>query len=286
MRSIRRSLLGYLLLLLAVALGAVGMLVDRFTHGAIASRERSEVDSIENAFRVRRIEAQAQFDADLLREAKTLAGVVRTGTGDLLGQNPDRRSTPEQRAAQFLAWASLGFAGPPPDVRLRPGLRFGELPPLVRPTEAEVREFRARVVSAELANTPDALPFALGLAALGPRLPVGDLRQIPPAAFNDPRQYNPYPGWVEYELPRLDARVREALHKKFEDDDHPGCTQLAVATGPPGRLSAGDPIRLGTDRVELPFDPGWLAHEDGEPRFDDVPAPGGGSYRRVVASAT
>ena len=37
MRSIRRSLLGYLLLLLAVALGAVGVFVERFANGAVRS---------------------------------------------------------------------------------------------------------------------------------------------------------------------------------------------------------------------------------------------------------
>ncbi|MBN9122914.1 MAG: hypothetical protein J0I06_27885, partial [Planctomycetes bacterium] len=91
MRSIRRSLLGYLLLLLAVALGAVGALVDRFANGAIRSREASEEDRIEQTFKVRQIEAKAKFDADVMAETKALAKDVHYKTADLLGQRPDQR---------------------------------------------------------------------------------------------------------------------------------------------------------------------------------------------------
>jgi hypothetical protein len=91
MRSIRRSLLGYLFLLLAVALGAVGTLVDRFAIGAIRTREASEADRIEQAFELRKHEAKTKFDADLLAETKALAKEVQFKTATLLGQNIEPR---------------------------------------------------------------------------------------------------------------------------------------------------------------------------------------------------
>ena len=84
MRSIRRSLLGYLLVLLAVALGAVGVLVDRFANGAIRTREASETDRIEHAFNVRQREAKTKFDADVMSETKALAKDVHYKIADLL----------------------------------------------------------------------------------------------------------------------------------------------------------------------------------------------------------
>ena len=77
MRSIRRSLLGYLLVLLALALGAVGMLVDRFAHAAIRAREEAETRRIKQAYDSRRLEAQRSFDDELLREARILGGELQ-----------------------------------------------------------------------------------------------------------------------------------------------------------------------------------------------------------------
>src|SRR3954463_3038225 len=91
MRSIRRSLLGYLLLLLAIALSAVGALVDRFANGAIRQREASEADRIEQTFKVRQIEAKAKFDADVMSETKALAKEVQWKTAAMLGQGDFRR---------------------------------------------------------------------------------------------------------------------------------------------------------------------------------------------------
>ena len=73
MPSIRRSLLGYLLLLLALALGAVGALVDRFAGAAIHQREASEEDRIDTTLNVRQLEAKTKFDADLVTETKAAA---------------------------------------------------------------------------------------------------------------------------------------------------------------------------------------------------------------------
>ena len=73
MRSIRRSLLGYLLVLLALGLGAVGLLVDRFAQAAITAREEAETKRIEQTFATRRQEVKAQLDAELVAEAKSLS---------------------------------------------------------------------------------------------------------------------------------------------------------------------------------------------------------------------
>ena len=88
MRSIRRSLLGYLLLLLAVALGAVGTLVDRFANGAIRTREASETDRIEEAFKLRQHEAKTKFDVELLAESKALAARFTRTPGLWSGRTP------------------------------------------------------------------------------------------------------------------------------------------------------------------------------------------------------
>src|SRR5262245_4605428 len=94
MRSIRRSLLGYLLLLLALALGAVGVLVDRFANAAVRARESSETERIEQTYKVRQQEAKAKFDAELLGEAKLLAKDVYNRTAELLGQKWEQRKGP------------------------------------------------------------------------------------------------------------------------------------------------------------------------------------------------
>ena len=74
MRSIRRSLLGYFLVLLAVALGLIAALVDSYAVEAIQASERAESDRTAEAFKARRLEAQAKFDAELVQEARSLSG--------------------------------------------------------------------------------------------------------------------------------------------------------------------------------------------------------------------
>jgi two-component system heavy metal sensor histidine kinase CusS len=64
MPSIRRNLLGYLLVLLALALGGVGLLVDQFAGAAMRAREEAETKRIEQAYKVRENKAQDKFDAD------------------------------------------------------------------------------------------------------------------------------------------------------------------------------------------------------------------------------
>ncbi len=245
MRSIRRSLLGYLLLLLALALGAVGVLVDRFANAAVRRRETSEAERIEQDFKLREREAKARveeakrkFDADLLADAKLLAKEVQYKLAAILGQNPERRLTPTEWTLLQAGAAILDKnAGPGPGPRPPGGPgRFAEAPPPVKASEEDARLFQLRLGLLEFAAPFAGLVTGPTVAALRPRIPGGGPGSLSdPRVFNDPRRYNPFPGWAEYDGPRVVARVAETLGKTFEDDDHPAGFQITLAGGPPGR---------------------------------------------------
>ena len=250
MRSIRRSLLVYLLVLLAVALSAVGLLVDRFANAAIRSREASEAARIEQAFKVRQIEAKTKFDADLLAEAKTLAKEVHWKTAALLGQSLERR-------------------GPP---------RLPEPQPPAKAPDAEAKRYRIRTAVLALAAPPRVAPAVLTVAAIAPRTPgPKDGR----GAYLDPRRNTPFPLWADYDGPRAVARVEEAVRKTFEDDDHLGVFQFTIIANFHNRshriITNVQSVKLAKLGADLPFDADWLepAH-DIEPELDDVSVPGGG----------
>jgi two-component system, OmpR family, heavy metal sensor histidine kinase CusS len=249
MRSIRRSLLGYLLLLLALALGAVGVLVDRFANAAVRAREESETGRIEQAYKQREQEARAKLDAELVAEAKNLAKEFQWKASDILGQS--------QR---------FGRGGP----------RVPEPP--VRATEAEGREYRLRAEMLLFANTRFVLPTAVTVAAVEPRR--GNV-------FPPHQSYPGSPSWVAFDAPRAVARIQESLRRAFDDDDHPGTFQFSLIATYPSQnsrtLHSVRPARLTTD---LPIDPAWLEPPpDAEPGFDDVEV-AGKSYRRVVTNKT
>jgi len=128
MRSIRRSLLGYLLLLLALALGGVGAFVDRFANAAITAREEAEAKRIELAFDARRQEAKAKLDGELVAETRALL----KGVGPALGGLPGLRGV-----------------GRPGDARPKDGDNF------LRAPKEDVQEYRHRataLVAASLAG--------------------------------------------------------------------------------------------------------------------------------------
>src|SRR5204863_1033843 len=137
MRSIRRSLLGYLLLLLGVALGGVIVLVYRFANEAVRVREEAEAKRIEQAFKLRRHEAEAKFDADLLAETKALA----------------RELSPKLR---LLFGQELGRGPPGSGPNLRPGSARPHDPSLRAP-EKEVEDYRWRLTYLML-GTPTGWP--------------------------------------------------------------------------------------------------------------------------------
>ncbi len=281
MRSIRRSLLAYLLVLLALALGAVGVLVDGFAIDAIRAREKSESDNIEHAFKVRHQEAKAKFDADLVAESKALSKEVFYKLGPLLGQTePLRRLTPTEQIAVQIGGAVLGHnmesRRPPGGGPGGPGPRPEPQPPL-RASEDEARQYSLRL--GLLRNVPGPTLWSQ-LAAAAATEPI--LR----SAGGDTRRLNPYPNWVEFDGPRLVIRVQDALRKAFTDDEHsfPYQFQITlVATYPnrPGRNIAV--IRSEGIHSDLSIDPAFLEPtEELEPKLVGDKLPGLGDCLRVV----
>ena len=268
MRSIRRSLLGYLLLLIALALSAVGLLVDRFANDAIREREASETKRIETAFKgrqqeakveaesaertfkARQTEAKAKFDAELLAEAKAFAREVHSHTRSIVGQNPNPRPGPPGAAPKM------------PDP-----------PPTLKASEEEAREYRLRLAVLKFAPVPGLLPALAPSAAVEPLL-----------RGNNSQRHYPYPNWSEFDAPRAVARVHEALRKTFADE-HPThqfqLTLLATYPGRTGRTVAT--VRSDKLTEDLPLDSALLdPTEAAEPKHVDTNAPGLGPCRGVV----
>ncbi|HEY3787714.1 MAG TPA: hypothetical protein VGL71_02615, partial [Urbifossiella sp.] len=262
MRSIRRSLLGYFMLLLALALSAVGVLVDRFADDAIKHREIAEAERIHNAYDLRRSEAKVKFDAELLSETKSLARELNPKIGLLLGQWPGRGNP----------------KGPPdgmrPELPNRPDLAFQASP-------REVQEFRTRIT-------------ALALGQSGPtwqRVMTAGIIE-PPAIANQrpggggPREWlRPLtPLWDGFEAPLVLAKIQDALRKLFDDEEHQGYYQfhlIATVPGQPGRISAV--VRSARFGQDVPFEIENLERNgDTEYLHDDVEIPGRGTFRRVV----
>jgi heavy metal sensor kinase len=130
MRSIRLSLVVYVLALLAVALGAVSLLVFHTVHQTLLAKKAASKDLLEAQYKERCDKEKAKFDQALTYEAQTLLGL--TGF-----QAPARLHYREQYAyaglvasmaspyRQFLAAGWLAESAPPPD-RLSP--RKGDRP--------------------------------------------------------------------------------------------------------------------------------------------------------------
>ena len=85
MPSIRRSLIGYFLLLMGITLGGVGLLVDRFVVNAIRAREVAEADRAEKEYQSRCEETKKQFDKELESQARSLAQELR-GKYDIIAE--------------------------------------------------------------------------------------------------------------------------------------------------------------------------------------------------------
>ncbi|HEY1191348.1 MAG TPA: HAMP domain-containing sensor histidine kinase [Gemmata sp.] len=261
MRSIRRSLLGYLLVLLALALSAVGALVDRFANAAIRTREASEEKRIEQVFKVRQIEAKAKFDADLLSETRSLAKDVHSKIGDLLGQKLDQRKGP---------------GGRPPEPHA----------PLKAPDD-EAKQYRLRMALLGLAAPPAVAPTVATLVEFEGRIPTDRERERERGVFGDPRKYNPVPHWADFDIPRAIARIQEALRQEFENEGRRTYFHFTLVFTFPNRtartVAAVHSARLGAD---LPFDPAWLEPgRDLEPRVDTLDIPERGTFHRVVTAA-
>jgi len=255
MPSIRRSLLGYLLLLLAVSLGGVGILVDRFAHAAGLQRQTSEAERFEQVYQVRQGDAKAKFDAALVNDAKGLALEVHRHTKALLGQNQEFRPRPGAVKVQL------------PD------------PPLVlRASEDEARLYRIRSALLELSPVPGVLPALVPIAAVEPGLRTIDSRR-----FFVPY---PYPNWVEYDGPRAVARIQETLRGEFAEELRVSQFQFTLVATYPGHAGRNVAIAR-SDRLpaDLPVDPAALEPtRDSEPQLTDVDIPGLGPSRCVVTN--
>ncbi len=247
MRSIRRSLLGYLLVLLALGLGAVGLLVDRFAQAAITAREEAETKRIEQTFATRRQEVKAQLDAELVAEAKSLSREVQRALNRAFGQGGRGPGGPAPRP------------GDPP----RPAPPQPDLSPLKASNEEAV-EYRRRA--------------AVLLAVPGPWHAIGTASMLTASQS---------PAWSSFESPRAAGRLQfqETLHKLFDEEEHPGYFQFTVVAHFPGQqpvpIAAFHPARVGQD---LPVDLEALNRPNVEFLHDDVPIPGRGDFRRVVMS--
>ena len=264
MRSIRRSLLGYLLVLLAIALSGVGLLVDRFANAAVRAREASEAGRIEQAYKLREQEAKAKFDADLLAETKVLAKEVHLKTAVLLGQSLERR-----------------------------GPRFPDPQAPAKAPDEEAKRYRIRTALLGLAGPPFVAPTVFTVVAVEPRIPDPKEALNPRErrnVYNDPRRYTPFPLWSDYDVPRAITRLKAAMRRSFEDDDHPGYFQFTIAAryhNRPYQAVADAPsAKLAKLGANLPFDADrLLPAAEIEPKLDDVEVPGQGLFRRVVTGA-
>lgn len=258
MRSIRRSLLGYFLVLLAGALGLIAAFVDRYAVGAVKAREESESNRITAAFDARQVEAQTKFDAELVQEARNLAG--------------------ELNRTFFKAWSRFrppdpprgGGKGPPdpksppePKTTVEPRPSFpGKAP------EEEGREYLRRVTA-----------LMLQPPAAGNWMPMAAAASVTHRPWS--------PAWIAFESPRTATRVQipEMLHRIFaEGGDHTGYYQFHVVAAYPGRpwqaIGTVRPSRLNKD---LPLD---LARvEDTDLEYlppEEVRVEGQGMFRRAV----
>lgn len=256
MPSIRRNLLGYLLVLLALALGAVGVLVDRYAQAAMRAREDAETKRIEEGFKAREKEAAAKFDAELLAEAEILGRDLlnRLFTSEILG-------------------------------------RGGRVGAAVRPADDEVVAYQRRVASllagAGAAGTLPAVVTAGAGRPLAPVTPMPLSEPPPRPAGEPPPRPAPLPLlWVGYESPRTVARIQEALRKSFEEElpRHTGEFQAHfVAFDPVYHARNVAIVRSPGLREDVPLD---FAPLERTARFEHdhgtVELPGRGQYRQAI----
>ena len=252
MRSIRRSLLGYLLVLLALAFGAVGLFVDRFAKDAVRAREDAETKRITQAYDARRKDALKQFDDELTRDARIVASDVSSKFGNFLafGRGSGPRFDPTR----------------PPDAPRPP-------------------EFPGK------AGDDDAKEYARRVAAMLMRPPFPDrwttvleagtvFRALSPAwvAFEMPRALARPP-------------LADALRKAIDEEEREtplsgtGLYQFTLIAAYPNRgwqpISTQRPARQSLDIVS---DLTPLEKPTVEYLHDDFEVPGKGLYRRVVTA--
>ncbi len=278
MRSIRRSLIGYFMLLLALAMAGVGLLVDRFARAAIKDREAAEEKGINEMYKTRRREAEEKFNSELMNETKALARELQPKLQLLLGPGQGRGGPKGPAGAKGGAKgpANAPRGGPPQ----RPEQAARGPDPQLHAPDSEVHEFRLRLAMLELGTA--AAPWANLATTFVVEPPIQRAR---PGGIRI-EEYRPLtPLWTAFDSPRILERIREALHNQFDSDEHPGFYQFTMIVNypaHPGRIIAS--IRSPRLGGEMPF-PSTLAEprgEDVEYLHDDVKVAGVGRLRRVV----
>jgi signal transduction histidine kinase len=258
-----------LLLLLALALGAVGVFVDRFANAAIRAREDAETRRIDQAFKTREKEARDKFDAELLSETKALAREL-------------------QRKIEGLSGLP---SAPPPS---RPGDGQGRtIDPLLRAPEDEVEEYKLRTDVLSLALTNGWHTLGISYATNPPSIFVppgssgnrGGLRLDPIDRSRPTELPRLSPVWSVFDAPRVIPRIQTELRKAFDDDEHPGSFQFDLVTTLPGHpgpvLVTVHSARLGHDLPSI--DPAKIdRNPDTEYEFNDREVTDKGQYREVV----
>lgn len=110
MPSLRRSLIGYFLGLLALALGGVGVLIDRFANDALQAREGAERKRIAQEYETHCADSQSKFDDELLIQAQSLGREIRQKYSLLAKQAVDDSA---KRFPVTMAVLALGDLGNP-----------------------------------------------------------------------------------------------------------------------------------------------------------------------------
>src|SRR5215210_5664312 len=129
MPSIRRSLIAYFLILLLAALGAVGLLVDRFAADMKKSWQVAESNRIEQEYTFRCKETERQFDEELEDQAVRLGRELRAkyvahfSLNPGPGRRPDPEKDPEYRKFHRLGAGGIGGSAVTAPANDAPGLR-------------------------------------------------------------------------------------------------------------------------------------------------------------------
>lgn len=112
MPSLRRSLILYFLALVGLALGGLGLLIDRFAAYALDARLKSETDRINQETTAEVEKTRGKFDADLLVEARQLAREYRARLMGLVRVNYSRAGEESLRMFNLaMQLMPLGDAG-------------------------------------------------------------------------------------------------------------------------------------------------------------------------------
>ena len=99
MPSLRRSLIAYILVLLAFALIGYALVIDRFANETLRARQESEALRIGQEHDRSEQDAAEKFDEGLLAQAKTLSTELRSVYSVMLTEDQRRTPTDEQRRA-------------------------------------------------------------------------------------------------------------------------------------------------------------------------------------------